>query len=193
MKELTEEYRKKVDNLIESIKLDREQLVELQTIAREKSPVASEIDEIDRQMLDLEKKKQALMASHLDATKDVMSDISDCKKSIERKTESLKNMFHMMPRELIEGGLRYSLDDVTISVSRAKFVTTYKTTQLLNDYPELEEVYIDGDPLCTLTIIPEMMDRLIERSEIEISDIDKYRIVTVARSPSVSVSFGGEK
>ena len=59
MRELTEEYRKKVDSLIESIKLDREQLVELQTIAREKSPVASEIDEIDRQMLDLEKKKQA--------------------------------------------------------------------------------------------------------------------------------------
>jgi len=190
---MTEEYRKKIDDLISAIKVDKEQLADLEAIALENSPVKESLERLENQMRELEKERQGLLAAHMDAVKDVLSDIASCKKGIERKTESLKNLFHNMPRGLIENGLRYSFDDVTVSVSRTKFVTTYKTAQLLADYPELEGVYVDGDPLCSVTIVPEVLERLIATDKVEIGDIEKYRIVTPQRSPSVSISFPEEK
>ncbi len=52
-----------------------------------------------------------------------------------------------------------------------------------------EEVFEDGDPVIEVRIVPEILERALSSGRVVIENIDKYKIVTKDRSPSVSTKF----
>lgn len=187
---LTEEQAKKLGELAEEILYERGQQKELEQVLAESSPEEeAELAEIDRLEQELTDRRNRCLAVRQERLKDVFTDLKTCAKAIERKVESLKNYCHNLPKEAVEKGLKFDHKSLNISVSKAEFITTYKAHELLEDHPELEEVYLDGDPLCTMTVVPEVLERLLSSDKLRIDDIDKYRIVTKKRSPSVSLTY----
>lgn len=188
------EYRVEIEKMLKELRAEKEALSEIKQIVEESVPeVQKELAELASMEQEIAKRKEAAFVTLQTKAKSGLEDLAACEKAIERLQEKIKNYCHNLPREAIEKGLRVSAEGVNVSVSKTEFVSTYKTRDLLTDYPELEDAYLDGDPLCTVTIVPEVLDRLLDSGKVSIDNIDRYRIVTKKRSPSVSISFGDKK
>ena len=186
---LNDEQAKKLKDLTDNLIHEKEQRQELLEILAESAPVESlELQEIERLRTQLEIRRNQCIAKRNARLKPIVVDLNDCEKRIERATDAVKNYCHNLPKEVFSGGgFGFIHNNIRISVSKAEFVTTYKPKQLLEDPPELEEVSLDGDPLCTTTVVPEVLERLLASGNLVIEDIEKYRIVSKARNPSVSI------
>lgn len=180
--------QQELEKLLESLAFESEQLKELFEILRGAAPrIMSRFAQIERIRKQLDEKEQALKVALLNEQAEILTQINECEKAVERKKEQIKNYCHNLPEDVVKGGFGLEHEGLRVSVSRAEFVTTYKARELLDAHPELEDVYSDGDPLCEVTIVPSILERLMRSGKIEIEDIDKYKIVTKKRNPSVSI------
>lgn len=187
-------YENALKDMLKELKAEKEALAEIKTIVEESVPeVQRELEELAEMEKEIAKRREAAFVVLQTKAKAGLEDMKTCEKNIERVQERIKSYCHNLPREAIEKGMRLSEAGINVSVSKTEFVATYNSGLLLKDYPELEDAYIDGDPLCSMTIVPEVLDRLLVSGKVVIDDIDRYRIVSKKRSPSVSITFGDKK
>jgi len=192
MNHLSTEQAKTLQEMLEDLASEQDHLALLQSLLVEDNKDAfGEIAAYFSAMQTLQKKVEELQAKVKKGNGDLVDELAKVGKGIERKVEDVKNYCHNLPEEALQESFVFDQGRVKVKVSSTRFSVSYRTEELLEDHPELEEIYVDGDPVVGRVVYPDVLERLIASGEVKIKNLERYRIAVKERSPSVSVQFKG--
>lgn len=187
---MTDEQRKVVESLIEELAFEKEQLLDLRALIEEKTSSKHRRIQKMRRLQDLlDVRIKELMLQISDECPEEARDIAVSQKKIEVLISQIRDYMHNLPIANQLKGLSIEHANIKVTSSSVRVAVYYKTKELLYEHPELEEVQIDGDPICKVTVDPEVLERAIDSKIVNIPDIDKYRMESKVRNPSVHIQF----
>jgi seryl-tRNA synthetase len=162
---------------------------EMQTILKEVCAEQYEkLEAIDKQIAELQSKREVVQASMLEIAPDVSADIASAAAEIEQKKNSIKKAVYALPIDEVRKGLKLEEGGVQISVSKSSTKVSYSDA-VLDDHPEFDEMFLDGDPLVVRRINSEVLERLVAKGAVHKDDVEKYRIESRPRNPSVRIKL----
>ena len=128
-----------------------------------------------------------------EASPRLSEDLAACERREAELHNSIKQAAYTIDPEEAGGGTRIESDGGwRIAVSKVRTKISYKTDDLLRDFPWLADKDVDGDPLIVKSIDSSILSRLCATGEIDSSELSSYRVVTKEKNPSVRISVGGE-
>jgi hypothetical protein len=144
-------------------------------------------ENLDRLQGELDSLRAALLNSD--------SRLSDELSAFSTREAELRNSikqtaYTIIPEEADSGLSINGGDGWRLSISKVRTKISYKTEDLLRDFPELTSQEVDGDPLIVRAIDPAILSRLCASGTIDPSELGPYRIVTKEKNPSVRFTTG---
>jgi hypothetical protein len=160
-------------------------------IARRHPDIVSKIEEKERALVDLQDDLDDLRADLVTQDPTLSEELAAF---ISRESEirnSIKQAAYTISPEDADSGLSINEGNGwRLSVSKVRTKISYKTEELLRDFPDLAEESVDGDPLIVRAVDPAILSRLCASGTIDPSDLGPYRVVTKEKNPSVRFTIG---
>jgi predicted RND superfamily exporter protein len=184
MSTTTEEVEERLATLFDL----REQEKLLEEYLRERcTDEYAKLDEISQQIQKLQEEAESVNLSITEKESETHEDLLTAKKMIDQAQDSLKKACYELPDETLKKGTRFTHKSLRVTVTKANIVNEYRSEALLDAHPELEEIYIDGDPVVGRTINAEMLDRVIAEGAFSEEDAAPYRFTKKIRNSQVRI------
>lgn len=165
---------------------------ELQAYIREAhQDVYDKIDNLEAQKRDIDALIRAAQDELTGRDRQAFSDLTHLAGRIKGQIEAVKRACYHMPNALLAKSQKFKVGGVNVSISKATVTSEYRAEELLAAHPELEEMYVDGDPVVGRTINATVLDRLVARGDVEDASVARYRVEVRAKNPSVSITVEG--
>jgi hypothetical protein len=150
---------------------------------------------IERDISGLREDQEALLASGRQRAKNLYGDLAIAESRQKRAHDAIKRFCHSsLPLDVLEKGLAIGKGTtVSVRVNKVEVLRSYDAERLAQEHPELEEMYLEGDPVIGRTVVPEVLERLISMGRFEEEDAAPYRIVRKAKNPSVYIKVNLEQ
>lgn len=172
MKELAElaELKKDMDEMVSSLCAE-----ELKQIA-----------ELEEQVKELQSRQEVIRASMQEKAPDVHDDLLKVSSDLTKKEGALKKAIYAMPVEVIRKGFKLKESKVLVSASKVTTKVTY-SERVLDDHPEFDELYVDGDPLVVRRVNPNVLERLVADGTVSEEAVKPYRIEAKVKNQQVRI------
>tara|TARA_B100000131_G_scaffold234182_1_gene226098 strand:+ start:2867 stop:3442 length:576 start_codon:yes stop_codon:yes gene_type:complete len=189
---------------METVSRLRELLQDLRTVAESRKQVEkvikkscpellSKIGEAEREILSRQADIEFVQAQIVEQTQELEEDRQELSIRESELRDEIKRVARSASPEEASAGMRVDLGDGwKISVSKVSTSLEYKSDDLLNDYPDLAEVEVDGDPLIRREVDPEILERLVASGQIDKDMVAPYTVVSVGRAAAVRISLGDD-
>jgi len=151
-----------------------------------------QMKEIDKQIEELQSKREVVQASMKEKAPDVHDDLTKVASDLAKKESALKKAVYALPIELARKGFKLKEGKVKVSSSRVTTKVDY-SEKVLDDHPEFDELYVDGDPLVVRRVNPNVLERLVAEGQVDEEAVKPYRIETKVRNQQVRISVVLEK
>jgi hypothetical protein len=150
---------------------------------------------IERQISELREDQEALHAAARQRAKNLYGDLAIAESRQKRAHDAIKRFCHSsLPLDVLEKGLAVGKDTaVSVRVNKVQVVRSYDADRMALEHPELEEMYLEGDPVIGRTIVPEVLERLVSMGRFDEEDAAKYRVDRKAKNPSVYIKVNLEQ
>ena len=152
---------------------------------------AAKIRDLDDQVEKLLQERDALKAQMREDNPELYSDLITCRSMIESKENAVKKACYGLPLDVSRKGVKLLDGRVSVKMSRSATKITYKE-DVLDDHPEFDEMYLDGDPLVQRKINSDILERLVREGTVSEAAVAPYRIEVRPRNPSVRIEFKEE-
>ena len=152
-------------------------------------PELEKIRELECQREALQQEQENILAAARHKADNLYRDLSLSEGRIKKKIDEIKRYCHShLPLSVMEKGLSVGKgSSVKIRVNKTTIITSYDAERLVYHHPELEEMFLDGDPVIGRTIIPEVLERLIAANRFSKEDAAPYKHERKLKNPSVYV------
>jgi len=153
--------------------------------------IAQEITSAASEIYRLQGEADRLDAVLLNSDSQLADELSSFSAREAELRNSIKQAAYTISPEEADSGLSINGGDGwRLSVSKVQTKISYKTEDLLRDFPELASKEVDGDPLVIRAIDSAILSRLCASGTIDPSELGPYRVVTKERNPSVRFTTG---
>lgn len=146
---------------------------------REIEACQARIDEAARRIDELEAKKR-------EADPQAFEDLATAARDISHKENEIRSACHALPTSLLHATQRIEGFGFRVSVTKATIRREYKP-ELVRAHPELEHMFLDGDPVITRTIDTAVFDRLVAEGNFDATEAEKFLRETKIRNPQVRI------
>lgn len=186
---LLDEVKNEVDRRLAELAWEEEQRKEiLEEIDKDTPAETAELKALSVQADAINKRWEEVTDKRMKKAAALWEALRAVENGVAQKSEGLKRYLHSLPPEVLESsGFSVKAHGWNVSVTKAQFETRYETDRLIKAMPELEEMYVDGDPVLKKTISPEVLERLVAKGDIKEEEIAPFRIVSKLRNPSVTI------
>ena len=193
---MADEVVKKKKDPYATVKQLMREFAELQTIKADIEGIIAEacedeneeIKEIDKHIRKLQVQREVLLASMQEKEPSAYEDLTKVQSDLARKEQVLKLACYTIPLDVGRKGFKLKEGQISISVAKSTTTVAY-SEHVLDDHPEFDELYADGDPLVMRKINPVILDRLVADGVIDAKTVAEFRIETRARNPSVRIEM----
>jgi hypothetical protein len=159
-----------------------------EAIAAECQSEMAELESIAQQIKQLEDQREVVLASMQERVPRAYEDLTQLKSDLSKKESAIKKACHSLPLAVAKKGLKIESGRVRISIAKSTTSVSY-SERVLDDHPEFDELYADGDPLVQRKVNPNVMERLVVDGVINEDDVKDYRVEARVRSPQVRITF----
>lgn len=172
---------KKLVGLLEEIDDLKNEKADLEKILREEaSKLFEKIEEQEKAIKEAQERIEMLRLEIREASPTVVNDIMDATSRIEAATSIAKQAAYEIPTEELAQGKEFSYGNTVMTVSKVTALASYKK-EALDEFPEL--VLLGA---VEQTINSELVESLIASDKLS-EDVRRYRVMTRAKNPSVSI------
>ncbi len=147
---------------------------------------AEAIEGFEKEIEAIRGKIEVAKAAMREKLPEAFDDLVRVEQDLSHKDSALKSLVHSLPVSMVKDGLTIKAGRVKVSSSKVTIETSYRE-ELLDDHPEYEEMYVDGDPLIRRAINPAVLERLVADGDIPEDDVKDYRIERKVRNPQVRI------
>jgi hypothetical protein len=183
----------KMEQLLEELQEMKEEHAELSDYVDEKFH-----EERDEQAACEERINEAmtrideLTAQMQEADPQLFRDLATAARDIAHKEAEVKKFCHTLALSKYASGAVFKGAGLQVKVSRSKVRRTYKP-ELLRKHPELENMYVDGDPVVVRTIDAAVLDRLVAEGKFDADEAKAFRSEDRIRNPQVRIRTADEE
>lgn len=174
LREMKEEHAELSEYVDEKFRAER---AEQQACENRIDEASARIDELTAQMQE--------------ADPEVFRDLATAMRDISHKETEIKKFCHTLSLSKYSSGAVFRNSGLQVKVSRSKVRRTYKP-ELLEKHPELENMYVDGDPVVVKTIDSAVLDRLVSEGKFEAEEAQKFLSENRIRNPQVRIRTAEE-
>lgn len=159
-----------------------------EAIAAECQREMAELESIAQQIKQLEDQREVVLASMQERVPRAYEDLTRLKSDLSKKESAIKKACQSLPLTIARKGLKIENGRVRVSVTKSS-TSVYYSERVLDDHPEFDELYVDGDPLVQRRLNSNVMERLVADGVISEDDVKDYRVESRDRSPQVRITF----
>ena len=186
------EIKKKIINLARQLAKALQTIKESEEYTRlTQKDLIAKIAELEKKRTGIENRIAKIRLELVEANPKEAALVETTESLVARLEREIKEECHAIPLEhLTAKGVTFVDDEddpsVTITVSKVQTEEVYDTDGLLEGYPELQMMEVEGDFVVTRTIDAAVLERLVEQGDVAEGVLD-YRSLVKKRNPSVRI------
>lgn len=152
----------------------------------------AEIHGIEQSIESARLRMDEVLARMREVDPQVFDDLSTAKREISNKEAQVKSFVYSLPAAQLKKAQSFSAHGLKVGVSKATIRREYKP-DLLKKHPELENMFVDGDPVVVRSIDTAVLDRLVAEGKFDADEAKAFLLETKIRNPQVRIRTADEE
>lgn len=181
--ELVQEHLRAELEEIESLEASRKELREI--IEAECPELQAKLADISVQLKELSNRREQVLAQIYEAIPELLQDDKLLEAKIQTKMDAVKGYIKELDPESFSTGLKVQGQYWELRMNRTPYEVVY-SPNLLEEYPEMREWQLEGEPAVLEVPNTSLLDRMIAIGQAP-ADLLEHRMVHWTKSPSVTV------
>lgn len=145
-----------------------------------------EIEALRRVQEDASRREAEISARMRDEDPRAFADQASAERDIAHKEAELNTVCYALPLGSLSKKQAFHAHGMSVYVTKATVRREYRP-ELLRAHPELENVFVDGDPVVVRSVDAAVLDRLVAEKKFDAGEAKAFLLETKLRNPQVRV------